>query len=137
MNGATVIGNFWVELDDALDARQCVLDGLRYLLAHAGYTCGQIDLRSPSEHAQAYAEIIAAYPDGWHHEDSNCVGRYFAVWSDRVPTEVMLDDGRIFEAEDGDLILIDNLHAQHRPPNVARWFARMWQVKETNAVSYS
>lgn len=124
-----VIGNYWTELDEAPNPHQCISDGLRYLLTQAGYTCGQIDLRSPAEHAQAYADIIAQYPDGWHHE-TECVGRYFAVWSDKAPTEIMLDDGRMFEAQPGDLIVIDNLHARHRPPNVARWFARAWHVTQ-------
>lgn len=110
-----------------------IADDVRLCLFDAGYECGRIDVRSPEEHEQAYAEITAQHPEGWHHE-TDCVGRYFAVWSEHTPTEIMLDDGRVFEAEAGDVILIDNNHARHRPPNVARWFARAWHVRRINAV---
>lgn len=117
-----IVGNY------QLTNPNIIVNGLRSTLAGAGYDCGRIDVRSPDEHAQAYAEILAQYPDGWHYE-TECVGRHFAVWSDRAPTQVMFNDGRLLDAKDGDVILIDNLEARHRPPDVARWFARAWHVK--------
>lgn len=125
--GTAILGNF----QPASLSEGAIRAGLvGFLLAH-DLRCGLIDVRSPAEQEQAFFDIQAQYPDGWHYE-TECVGRFFGVWSNHSPTEVrFVETSEVLRAEAGDVLLIDNLEVKHRMPRSAgsgRWFARMWHL---------
>lgn len=61
------------------------------------------------------------------HQDCGGIDARFIVWSNLQPTEVRFSDGEILAANDGAIILIDNLECEHRTPpplHPERWLVR-------------
>lgn len=66
------------------------------------------------------------------HEDGHDPRYSMVMWSNVQPTEVLLADGTVLPAKDGDIILMDSPRVMHRgqyPVAPDRWFIRV-QVRE-------
>lgn len=87
-------------------------------------------LRHPVEVQSVHPprSLILWYQNNTHwHQDCGPEDAQFIVWSNVQPTEVRFMDGTLIAAEDGAVILINNLEAEHRTPTPLhpdRWLAR-------------
>lgn len=90
---------------------------------------GSAQLRGPGENRS----LANDGTDGithWHWDASH--QGYFVVWSNLVPTEVQLADGKRLKVKSGDVILVNNATSLHRLPRAKtlrvrqRWFVRLY-----------
>ena len=79
--------------------------------------------------AIARMEVI----NGWHHDTASDFSA-MVLWASSEPTQFLLPNGEIVQAEPFDVVLADNDAVQHRVPPVIgrdRWFYRkMAQIPE-------
>jgi hypothetical protein len=104
-----------------------------------GYQITLQSLHSPTE----IAEWLQRQSDTLtYHRDCNGAEAKFIVWSNVQPTEIQFENGELLKAEDGAIILVDNLEVLHRTPspiNPKRWLVRSGYImarREPSALAH-
>lgn len=88
-----------------------------------------VEARDPE--AGIIAHKVSDVGKRWHRDGTGIYQEHVVIWSNILPTEVLLPNGSLLEAKDGDVILLENQAVMHRIPAEAvdhpdRWFARAW-----------
>jgi hypothetical protein len=132
---ALVIGNFQPSVLD----HEVIREEFAAYLTAKGYDPDHIEVRGPSstQHfAQHRTNVSGPLHKRKYHQDGDQLRRIeLAVWSNKLPTEVLDANDQVIPLQDGDVVLLDT-DTWHCPPDAAakcgdRWFVRAWDVEKT------